>query len=213
MDFFDFIINLLKAHQVAFLFPATIVEGPIVTIIAASLAAAGMLNLGLVFLVALAGDFAGDLLYYGLGRFGRERIVERYGKYIGIAHGHLEAAEVYLKKNAFQAVLVAKISHILGLAILFCIGLLRMNFLRFMAASLVIGIPKTALFVGIGYFLGESYSAISQYLQIGSSMIMFFVSFFLAYKLLRFFGGRYTNENREGMKEKKTLYYYNEKEP
>lgn len=183
----DFITQLLRDHQIAFLFPATVIEGPIVTVIASFLASTGALNLGLVFLVALVGDFFGDLLYYGLGRFGRERLLERYGKYLGVERRHILRAEEYIHENAFKAMFVAKISHVVGLAILFSLGLFRMNLTRFFFSSISIGVPKTALFVGIGYFFGGSYTMISQYLNLGSSILVFFASFFLIYKAFYYF--------------------------
>lgn len=182
----DFIVNMLQEHQFAFLFPATVIEGPIVTIIASFLASTGVLKLWPVFLIVLAGDFAGDLFYYWLGRLGRLGLLDKYGKYFGVERRHVEIAEQYLKQNSFKAMLAAKISHAVGLAMLFGIGMLRMNFSRFAVFSLSIGLPKTAAFVGIGYFFGGSYQLISQYLNISGSILLFFVSFFIVYKVFHY---------------------------
>lgn len=187
MDSLDFIVDLIRTHQAVFLFPATMVEGPIVTIIASSLAAHGVLPWGVVFLVALAGDFAGDLLYYSLGRFGRRNLIDTYGRYVGIRADHLVRAEAYVAENFSKAVVAAKISHVVGLAILFGVGMLRMNVLKFSAVSLAVGVPKTAAFVAVGYFFGESYKIINQYLHWGASVVVFFVSFFILYKAFQYF--------------------------
>ena len=191
MGSLDFIANLLKDHPFAFLFPATVLEGPVVTIIAGSLAQAGVLNVGLVFLSALAGDIGGDLFFYGLGRFGREKFLGKYGKYLGLKESHVSSAEEYIRENSFKAIFAAKISHALGLAILFCVGLFRMSFSRFLLYSISISIPKTVAFIATGYFFGTSYNAISQYFNIGSSMAMFFVSFFVIYKVFHYLNRRY----------------------
>ena len=156
------------------------------TILAASFSANGLMSVWGVFGVSLAGDFFGDLLYYGLGRLGRKNLVDRYGRYIGVAPSHISRVEYYVQQNFFKAVFAAKVSHAVGLAILFVVGMLRLRLGRFMGFSLLIGIPKTAAFVGIGYFFGGSYRVIGEYLNVGASAVVFFVSLFIVYKIFRY---------------------------
>ena len=190
---FDFIIRLLQEYQFLFLFPATVIEGPIVTVVAAFLASLGTLNLVFVFLTAFAGDVTGDLIFYGLGRFGRFGVLDRYGRYIGLREEHVRKAEGYLHENSFRAVLAAKLLDVLGLALLFGIGVLRMKFWKFILASVVISAPKTLFFVGIGYFFGGSYIAISHYLNVGGSLLTLLIFIVVGYRLLRFLKGKTNN--------------------
>ena len=62
------ITSLISNHGLAILAPLSIIEGPIVTVIAAYLARQGLLVLWQVAICVIIGDLLGDLLYYSVGR-------------------------------------------------------------------------------------------------------------------------------------------------
>src|SRR5258708_12893626 len=67
--FFSFtkILELLVHYRYFVLFPISIVEGPIVTVLGGFLASMGQLSVLWVFVVVVLGDLVGDSLYYFLG--------------------------------------------------------------------------------------------------------------------------------------------------
>jgi membrane protein DedA with SNARE-associated domain len=97
---------LLQQYGYYILFPFAVFEGPIIGVIAGFLAAAGKMNVLGVFLVLIAGDMVGDVMYYGLGRWGGRTIVVRYGRYIGITPAKMQAAERYQDSKSFTALLL-----------------------------------------------------------------------------------------------------------
>ena len=60
--------NLISNHGIAILAPLALIEGPIVTVIAAFLAREGLLALWQVVACVILADVAGDVLHYGVGR-------------------------------------------------------------------------------------------------------------------------------------------------
>jgi membrane protein DedA with SNARE-associated domain len=56
----DTAIHILQTDGLLLLFPLAVVEGPIVTVIAAYLASLGYLNIFAVFAVVVAADLVGD---------------------------------------------------------------------------------------------------------------------------------------------------------
>ncbi|HLV81124.1 MAG TPA: hypothetical protein VKT32_12620, partial [Chthonomonadaceae bacterium] len=60
------------------------VEGPMMTLLGAAAAAAGLLRPQFVFVSAGMGNLAGDLLWYSLGRLGKIEWLLRYGRFLGL---------------------------------------------------------------------------------------------------------------------------------
>lgn len=60
------IILLLTAHKYLFLFPAAVVEGPIVTVIAGFLSSLGIFNIFIAYAVVVVSDIVGDIMHMGI---------------------------------------------------------------------------------------------------------------------------------------------------
>ena len=64
----DTVLNTLQTHGLALLFPLAILEGPIVTVIAAYVARLGYLNIVAVYVVVVVADLVGDVVSSMIGR-------------------------------------------------------------------------------------------------------------------------------------------------
>ncbi len=155
------VTQFLIQYKYAFFFPAAVIEGPIVTIMAGFLASLGYFNPWVLFLVALAGDIGGDIIYFIIGRWGGRHFVVRWGKYIGVTEVRLEALDGYFQKHGLKILIFAK-TQALGSAILVSAGVVKMPFMRFVAYNLIGGIPKTAILQMVGYFFGQWYALIDR---------------------------------------------------
>src|SRR6185369_7099489 len=80
----EHIFQLLMHYKYLVIFPIAVVEGPIISIITGFLASLGKLNFWAGFGVVAMADLVGDTLYYSLGRFGREKLIARFGKFLGL---------------------------------------------------------------------------------------------------------------------------------
>ncbi len=160
----DHALQLIQSHGLWLLAPFAVIEGPIVTVIAAYLARLGYMSLPGVYLVCVLGDLIGDALYYAIGRFGPAILNDRWQARLGMtAARKLTLGEHFADKGG-RTLLFGKWTHSAGLPIMFASGMARMNFTQYMWYNLIGTIPKSAVFVALGYFIGDAYASIDTYI-------------------------------------------------
>jgi membrane-associated protein len=159
------LIHELLRYGDYFLFPAVVIEGPIVTFIAGSLVAIGHFNFWFTYLVVIVADVTGDALYYGAGRFGRRGFQKKIGKWIGVTPEHLEKIEKRVKEHPTAFVLAGKFSHGIGGPILVASGLARMTPARFFTTTTLGTMVKSLILLGLGYYFGNSSLPFESYLR------------------------------------------------
>lgn len=180
------IFEVILIYKYYFLFPAVIIEGPIITVIAGFLSVQGLMNFYLAFLVIVAGDLAGDAAYYAFGRWGRKNFIEKYGRFIGISPAKIASLENNFKSNGGKIIVFGKLAHGIGTVFLVAAGASRMPFIKFMFYNLVATAPKSVILLLVGYFFGHAWVRIGGYfdyfalgalvLSIGLLMLYYFVA-------------------------------------
>lgn len=171
----DTVAVLLQQHEYAFLFVISIIEGPITDVIAAFLAAKGFLNIFVVYWVVVAGDLAGDVLFYCAGRLGRIKKIEKFARFLGVRAGTFKKLETYFEYHGYKAILVAKFTQTGGL-VLPAAGMAKMPIGPFFWYNLLGALPKALFFVVIGYYFGYAYKQINSVLT-QASLVCFAVAF------------------------------------
>ncbi|MDB5266363.1 MAG: putative rane-associated protein [Parcubacteria group bacterium] len=156
---------LITSYGYFLLFPLAVVEGPIVTVIAALLASQGYLNVFFVYLTVVAADLAGDLLFYSLGRWNAS-LVRRHGHWIGLTEERLAKADVYHSKHRRKFLVFSKTVHGIGVAGLVTAGILKMPYWKYFRTCLWVSLVQCAVFTLIGYFLGGAYATVHTYLNV-----------------------------------------------
>ncbi len=144
----------LARHRYALLFAASVVEGPLVTVLAAYLAAQGLLNPGAVYATAVLGDLVGDALYYVAGRWLLRGLGAR-ARPGGALRRRVEAWRDYLRERPGRVLLLGKLTHSAGFAVLLGAGAAGVPPARYMAYNLLGTLPKSAVLVLLGYFCGR----------------------------------------------------------
>jgi membrane protein DedA with SNARE-associated domain len=162
---FPQIIDWILAYRYIVLFPITVVEGPIVSIIAGFLASLGLLNIYIVYVVIVLADLVGDFIYYAIGRWGREKFINRWGKYIGLSEDKVEKVEAHFAKHQKKTLILGKISHAVGAPILVAAGIAKVSLWEFFWLNLVATLPKSFIFLFIGYHFGQAYVKFDKYLD------------------------------------------------
>lgn len=125
--------------------------GETVLIAAAVYAGAGRLNLALVVAVGVLAAIAGDNVGYAIGRYGGRRLVERYGRYVGLTATRVQAAEGFFTRHGGKIIVVARFVEGLRQANGIIAGLSGMPWPRFLGFN-VIG---ALLWVGLWTALGD----------------------------------------------------------
>lgn len=177
----DHLLALIQAHGLWLLAPFAIIEGPIVTVIAAYIARMGYMNVYAVYAVCLLGDLVGDAMYYGIGRLGPAFLPERWLTRLGMTEARKLALGDHFAQKGGRTLLFGKWTHSTGLPIMLASGAARMNFAAYMWYNVIGSIPKTAVFIALGYFIGEAYTSIDTYIARISLALMAAVLLALLY--------------------------------
>lgn len=131
--------------------PISILEGPIVTVIAAWFARQGLMNVVGVYVVCVLGDLVGDAAFYWLGRHG---LSPRWQQRLGLTPDRRRMLKTLFRNHGARTLVLGKLTHSAGAAVLLAAGASRMPFWRFVGWNAVATIPKTLLFLLIGYSFG-----------------------------------------------------------
>lgn len=182
------ILSLLVIYRYAIFFPITIIEGPIVTIIAGFLSSLGYFNLIIIYVIAVLGDTIGDLIYYLIGHWGGGRIVKN-GKFLWIKSEQLVKIKNHFSSHAGKTLLFGKWTQHLGAAILLASGMSNMPIKKFILFNLIGSVPKILIFVLIGYYFGQAYDKINKYFGYASLSIavaiILIISYFVIVKVIK----------------------------
>jgi len=168
----DALALLLSKHGLAVLAPVALIEGPIVTVIAAWLASRGLFDVWSVAAVVIAADLVGDFVFYGLGRGGLARLPARWRARLGLCSDRLARLAGHFEAKGGRTLLLGKLTHSFGFAVLVAAGAARMPPLTFFWFNLIGTVPKSLAFVGIGYGFGAAYARIDDWIARASLVVI-----------------------------------------
>lgn len=159
----DIVSVIASQYPYLGLFFLAIVDGPVVMILCGVAIKLGLVSL-VPSLIALAiGDLTGDASWYWFGRRWGSPLTGRFGKYFGIRPENLKVAERILNRHVVTIFLATKITSGFGLnlAIIFTAGLMKVSFKKYMIVNAVGEIGRLFVFISLGYFFGNAYTAIT----------------------------------------------------
>ncbi|MFH0819489.1 MAG: DedA family protein [bacterium] len=167
--------NLIQQYGYWMLFLIGIFEGPIVSLVGGFLSSVGILNLYLVYFIILFGEIVGDTLYYLVGYFSRDRILNNYGKYIGLPTERLNKLDQIFHHHGGKTLLVSKFLIFVGGFFLVSAGAGRMNYVKFIIYNIIGALIKTAILVGLGFYFGSLYMIAAHYFEKGTEILTLIV--------------------------------------
>lgn len=159
------IFAFLRHYGYWAMLPLMIIEGPIVTVIAAMLASLGAFTWPMVLFFSILGDLLGDVFFYAAGRKWGMGFVYHVGKYIGITEGVVLKMEKYFQKHGGKTIFAVKSTTGLCWATFTAAGIVKMNFKKFLEYSFVGGVVWSGFLVAMGYFYGYLWRSIKQYIS------------------------------------------------
>lgn len=150
----------------AILMVLVFVEGPAATLVAATMAAGGILRADLVFLLSMIANLMADIFWYVLGYFGgSRRILLRIG-FIRRRWFTIRRIQKDLRGQAARIYLLTKLSMgLLTIPLLIASGMSRVPWYRLAAVSLVVEPIWNALLVLAGLRLGQYVAQLERGLQ------------------------------------------------
>jgi membrane protein DedA with SNARE-associated domain len=145
----------------------TFLEGPAVTLVAATIAGAGNLNPWLVFLAAGAGNFTADIGWYTLGYLGQFDTLKRYMPGLTRFDLQINRLQQDIHQNAIRRLLFTKLSmNWATIPTIVTAGMARVSWFRLLPIGLMAEVIWTGALVLAGFYLGNYLSSLKLSLEI-----------------------------------------------
>jgi len=155
-----------------------IVEGPIITILAAFAASLGFFNIFIVLILSILGDIIGDMILYTIGYFGGNRALAKAEKILKIKPAIVAKLESLFRTHGKKTIFAVKSTTGLCWITFIAAGTMQMKFKDFITASFLGGIIWSGFLVIMGYFFGYAFREIGDYIKYAGLIIFFFAVIF-----------------------------------
>jgi membrane protein DedA with SNARE-associated domain len=182
--------HYLALYGYAALLPLAVIEGPAVTVLAGVLAANGVLDLTIIYPVVVVGDLVGDLLHYAVGRWLSLFVSFRDWRWTVRLRARAIAVAPLVRWNAAKMLLIGKLTHSAGFAVLLAAGAVRVPLTRFLAWNFIGTVPKSIVLLLAGYCFGRLFLSVRD--EAGIAGAAGFVLALIGFGLMarRFFAAR-----------------------
>lgn len=148
--FFIYLIVLLEYMNLPG-FPAGVIMP-----VAGIWAAKGEISFPVVMVLSVAAGLTGSWLLYLLGRLGGQKVMGAYFKKFPKHQAVIEEKMEMLREKGSTGVFVSKLVPVARTIISIPAGMVRMDFLKYTVSSLMGIFIWNLVFVGAGYFFGET---------------------------------------------------------
>ncbi len=120
----------------------------------------------------MLGGILGSIFAYEVGRRGGRPFVDRYGHYFLIKKSHVDMAQKWFDRYGLKAVFFSRMLPVIRTFISLPAGFAKVDRNRFLILTFLGSLPWTALILGAGMALGESWEYL---LKIGHELSILFV--------------------------------------
>ena len=176
---------------------AVIIGGPIF-ISASAIAATLGYSVYSIFIISLFGEMLVDILFYYVGYYGREDIVNTYGRYFKLTRERIEKLEALVLKHPWKTLTVIKYSPI-PIPGFVLTGAVKNNLKKFFYILLAISVPKTLFFTIVAMLFGQAYNSYVKYYDYGQYLIISAVILYVAANyLFGYLQKKFQNNNGNG---------------
>src|SRR4051812_33199865 len=117
MPWYEQLLGFLSFSRYALVFVGCIVEGPIVMVTSGFLLRAAQFQLVPLYFTLMAGDFAADLGWYAVGRFGARKLINRFGHWFNITPEIITKIEKRFHTYQDKILFISKITMGFGFAL------------------------------------------------------------------------------------------------
>lgn len=179
------------------MFLIMLVEGPVLTATGGLASALGYYNVFIVFALSFFANFIPDMLYYGLGRWGGNHALDKYGERFGIQRSRRDRAARFISDHVGQWLIFIKAVPLIsppGLAVMGALGVPIRSFIWW---DMLIVALTSLFFVAIGYYWGKGYDFLQGATQYGPwALAGAFLFFILVTQLFSRLGRKLTRRMR-----------------
>lgn len=174
------IAGVITDHGIAILAPLAVIEGPIVTVIAAYMASLNLLDLVDVILCVIIADVVGDCILYAMGRGMFDWLPLALRRRVGVSRRRMAQFVRTFRDHGVRVLVIGKLTHAAGFAVLIAAGAARMPFMTFVLVNLLATIPKSLALVALGYLFGSAHALIADWFPFATAAILAVMAVILA---------------------------------
>lgn len=165
----DVLQHYLALYGYVALLPLAVIEGPAITVLAGILAARGVLDLAVIYPIVVLGDLIGDMLYYAIGRW-LPRLLSFHGwRWTARLRERAAATVPLVRANAGKMLLIGKLTHSAGFAVLIAAGAAHVPPPRFLVFNFLATLPKSFVLLMVGYFFGQLWQSMDDAIGIAAA--------------------------------------------
>jgi membrane-associated protein len=188
MPFASPIVSWLLTFRYPIAFPLAIAEGPVVMLVSGFLVRLGFFEFWPIYLILVAGDLTGDVLWYLLGRHGARSFIEKYGRFFSITEENVEKAERFFHDHQGKILFISKITMGFGFALvtLIAAGAAKVPFKKYLTFNFFGEFIWAGFLVGMGYFFGQLYTLVDRSLRWAFIIAMIVVALSAGYGFGKF---------------------------
>ncbi len=116
-----------------------------------------------MYVALVSGDFAADIGWYFVGRYGGRPLILRWGHVFGITNEAILKIQERFHKYNEKILIISKLTMGFGFALvtLLVAGMLHVPFKNYVILNLIGGFIWTGLLITVGYFFGNIYASIT----------------------------------------------------
>lgn len=187
------IIGLILSYKYYILVPLTAIEGPLVMMVSGFLVKLGYLNFIFAFILIVAGDLFGDIVWYGVGYLFGMSFVRKFGRFFSITEQSVIKVENIFHKHHSTILLLSKLTMGFGFALVTLVtaGLVKTSFRWFVFWNTLGGLIWTGVLMTVGFSLGNFYLKVDNILGKVSVLALFVVIFILLMSILKYASGKF----------------------
>lgn len=163
--------------------------GEALLITGALFASLGEFRIEWIVLLGFLGAITGDNIGYAIGRFGRRKLVVRYGRYVFLSERRLAKMEAFFERHGGKVVVVARFFEGLRQFNGIVAGISGMAWRRFLAFNVLGAAIWVGFWGGMAYFFGSQLNWIFANIRRPKTYLLLvlvvLVLIFIAYRRLR----------------------------
>lgn len=167
---------LILSFFESFAFLGIIVPGTTFVVIIGFLASQGFFNVGMLFVLSVAGAILGDSFSFYLGKHS-EKIFKPSSIIFRLSY--LERSKNFAQKYGIHSIFLGRFVGPLRAVVPFVAGMFKMDAKKFIFYNVISALLWSAIYLFLGYFFGQAWQAISMWSN-RFSVVVFWLAVFLA---------------------------------
>ena len=179
----DLITPFFYEHRYIFAFLGALFEGTNIMLLGGFLYKLGLFKFWNIFFTLFLGYIINGYAWYIVGRFGRRKILDKWGPRLFLTQERIKKLEDYFRKHTVKTLIITRITYGLSCYVFIIAGIFKTKLRKFSWCNLTASFVWVLVMFGIGYSFGISYELLSKVVGLVAVwlvMVLFIVTILMA---------------------------------